>query len=97
MQSDGSPYVRAANNGDLATLRCLRRLGCPWGPATRGVFSRVAGHGPLAALRWLREAGCPVDWAAVEKRAGSGSGISAEVRVWLLEELQRHRQEEQQR
>ncbi|GFR44819.1 hypothetical protein Agub_g6156, partial [Astrephomene gubernaculifera] len=27
------PYVRAARNGDLATLRCLHRLGCPWDAA----------------------------------------------------------------
>eukprot|EP00198_Chlamydomonas_reinhardtii_P011728 XP_001701065.1 predicted protein [Chlamydomonas reinhardtii] len=31
-QTNGDPYVAAARNGDLATLRCLRRLGCSWGP-----------------------------------------------------------------
>ncbi|GLC49487.1 hypothetical protein PLESTB_000224400 [Pleodorina starrii] len=29
---DGGAYLRAARNGDLAMLRCLHRLGCPWGP-----------------------------------------------------------------
>ncbi|GLC33300.1 hypothetical protein PLESTB_000349000 [Pleodorina starrii] len=29
---DGDAYLGAARNGDLAMLRCLHRLGCPWGP-----------------------------------------------------------------
>ncbi|GLC68230.1 hypothetical protein PLESTF_000664500 [Pleodorina starrii] len=29
---DGGAYRMAARNGDLAMLRCLHRLGCPWGP-----------------------------------------------------------------
>ncbi|KAG2450510.1 hypothetical protein HYH02_005011 [Chlamydomonas schloesseri] len=32
MGTNGDAYVTAARNGDLATLRCLHRLGCPWGP-----------------------------------------------------------------
>ncbi|GLC77372.1 hypothetical protein PLESTF_001926400 [Pleodorina starrii] len=27
---DGGAYLKAAFNGDLAMLRCLHRLGCPW-------------------------------------------------------------------
>ncbi|PNH05618.1 Ankyrin repeat domain-containing protein [Tetrabaena socialis] len=32
MGEDGEPYMRAVRNGDLATLRCLQRLGCSLGP-----------------------------------------------------------------
>ena len=107
MQADGAPYVEAARNYDLATLRCLRRLGCPWGPATGGVFTRYAlWPADLAVLCWLLAEGCPLDWTEVaagylaKELALAGADRpedEEEVRVWLLEELQRHRQEEQQR
>ncbi|GLC40815.1 hypothetical protein PLESTB_000019800 [Pleodorina starrii] len=28
----GEPYRLAGRNGDMVTVRCLRQLGCPWGP-----------------------------------------------------------------
>ena len=70
-QDNGQLYTVAAFNCDLAMLRALRRLGCPWG--SRGeVFTRVAGQicSPVAVLSWLLEAGCPVDWDAAEAEAG---------------------------
>ncbi|GFR45449.1 hypothetical protein Agub_g6845 [Astrephomene gubernaculifera] len=71
MQEDGTPYVKAARNGDLATLRCLRRLGCPWGPPGL-VFARcIRDVCELPVLGFLLESGCPADWdvvaAAVEE------------------------------
>ncbi|PNG99619.1 Ankyrin repeat domain-containing protein, partial [Tetrabaena socialis] len=41
MGEDGEPYARAAGNDDLATLRCLQRLGCPLGPGSGKVFARA--------------------------------------------------------
>ncbi|EFJ41451.1 hypothetical protein VOLCADRAFT_107726 [Volvox carteri f. nagariensis] len=72
MGDDGELYVTAAHHHDLVILRCLRRLGCPWGP---GVFSRAVydkDYGitletlhrgsTVKVLQWLRAEGCPVDW-----------------------------------
>ncbi|KXZ42013.1 hypothetical protein GPECTOR_222g481 [Gonium pectorale] len=51
--ADGMPYRRAALNGDFATLRCLRRLGVPWGPPG-ALFRRCMAEGVRPeALRWL--------------------------------------------
>ncbi|PNH10596.1 Fibronectin type 3 and ankyrin repeat domains protein 1 [Tetrabaena socialis] len=41
---DGAPYAFAAINGDLATLRCLQRLGCPLGPNDGSVFALASEH-----------------------------------------------------
>ncbi|PNH10598.1 Ankyrin repeat domain-containing protein [Tetrabaena socialis] len=38
MGEDGEPYVWAARKGDLATLSCLQRLGCPLGFDSGSVF-----------------------------------------------------------
>ncbi|KXZ49731.1 hypothetical protein GPECTOR_20g588 [Gonium pectorale] len=69
--SGGVPYIKACANGDLATARCLRRLGVPWGPAGSVFLGAAKGYGylpnaPLPLLRWLLEEGCPVDYEAVE-------------------------------
>ncbi|KXZ44414.1 hypothetical protein GPECTOR_68g386 [Gonium pectorale] len=86
MGGKGNAYVRAARNGDLATLRCLAQLRVPWGPGG-SVFSRCAGGNAFApcarpVLAFLLELGCPVDWdeamAAAEDRA---DGVPA----WLAE------------
>ncbi|EFJ41402.1 hypothetical protein VOLCADRAFT_98629 [Volvox carteri f. nagariensis] len=70
MGDDGELYVRAAHHHDLVILRCLRRLGCTWGP---DVFSRAVygrGHGStLEVLQWLHAEGCPVDWEEARSRA----------------------------
>ncbi|GLC46021.1 hypothetical protein PLESTB_001027100 [Pleodorina starrii] len=60
---DGEPYVRAARNGDLATLRLLRRLGCPWGPPGDTFTAAIAWACELPVLAWMLDAGCPVDWS----------------------------------
>ncbi|KXZ46088.1 hypothetical protein GPECTOR_47g364 [Gonium pectorale] len=70
MEDTGEPYVMACRNGDLAMARCLRRLGVPWGPATR-VFLRAAEGGfrpaPLPMLLWMLREGCPVDAQAAQR------------------------------
>ncbi|KXZ42073.1 hypothetical protein GPECTOR_210g416 [Gonium pectorale] len=79
---DGAPYLHAGMYGDLATLRCLRRLGCPWPPFHKAVrlpgrlWASVRWNDPVPAgctldvLTWMLAAGCPVDWeAAVEAAA----------------------------
>ncbi|KXZ43229.1 hypothetical protein GPECTOR_97g767 [Gonium pectorale] len=65
MPSDGRPYAEACRHVDLATVRCLKRLGMPWGADGEvflGAFD-VDGtdHGPapLALLRFLLDEGCP--------------------------------------
>ncbi|KXZ48773.1 hypothetical protein GPECTOR_25g357 [Gonium pectorale] len=59
MPIDGKPYQVAARNGDLAILRCLARLGCPWGPVSgaEAVFESCLDR-PCPPLRVL----CPVSW-----------------------------------
>ncbi|GLC46993.1 hypothetical protein PLESTM_002005500 [Pleodorina starrii] len=77
MGARGAAYIEAGANGDLATLRCLRSLGCPWDPCgttfSGAVYPNCDYDGgrssPLAALRWLHAQGCPVDWVEVQKRA----------------------------
>ncbi|GLC49366.1 hypothetical protein PLESTB_000211800 [Pleodorina starrii] len=58
-------YLVAGRRCDMATLRCLRRLGWPWGPDT---FNRAVNDNNtsccLEVLRWLEAEGCPVDWHA---------------------------------
>ncbi|EFJ41405.1 hypothetical protein VOLCADRAFT_107723 [Volvox carteri f. nagariensis] len=79
MGDDGELYITAAHYQDLVILRCLRRLGCPWGP---GVFSRAVydkDYGitletlhrgsTVEVLQWLRAEGCPVDWEEARSRA----------------------------
>ncbi|GLC43939.1 hypothetical protein PLESTB_000212000 [Pleodorina starrii] len=58
-------YLVAGRRCDMATLRCLRRLGWPW---ARDNFNRAVKDGHqsccLEVLRWLEAEGCPVDWHA---------------------------------
>ncbi|EFJ45910.1 hypothetical protein VOLCADRAFT_93798 [Volvox carteri f. nagariensis] len=70
MGDDGEPYVTAANHHDLVTLRCLRRLGWPWGPDvfSQAVYDKNSGS-TLEILQWLHAEGCPVDWEAARSRA----------------------------
>ncbi len=66
-QDPSQLYAPAARNGDLATLRWLRRRVRV--PLPDGLFVRcVRERSPLAALRWLvEEADCPADWTAALK------------------------------
>ncbi|PNH03314.1 Ankyrin repeat domain-containing protein [Tetrabaena socialis] len=100
MGDNGQPYLRALENADLAVLRCLRRLGCPWGPAGRifnsaveacgrtapGVCAPMLRKQQLLALTWLVEQGCPVDWAEAERQVKRRG--DDEVAAWVVECLE---------
>ncbi|KXZ47037.1 hypothetical protein GPECTOR_38g274 [Gonium pectorale] len=86
MPGDGSPYVAACRNGDLAMLRCLQRLGVAWGPPGAVFHEAMRADANLAVLRWLLEAGCSFDYVAAREalvpRAEKCSGVAE-----LLEQL----------
>ncbi|KXZ42671.1 hypothetical protein GPECTOR_125g504 [Gonium pectorale] len=91
----GSPaaYIAACRNGDLATLRCLRRLGCPWGRAGAVVTAAVSSSKrPPAILRWLLQAGCPVDFAAARAAVERWRGLDPRAAEATLAVLQEHEQ-----
>ncbi|PNH00963.1 hypothetical protein TSOC_013178 [Tetrabaena socialis] len=56
-RENGGPYAAAACNDDLATLRCLRRLGCPLGPGGEAFMRALEGQADSTkpALLWLLE------------------------------------------
>ncbi|PNH02550.1 hypothetical protein TSOC_011459, partial [Tetrabaena socialis] len=94
-QYDGTPYVWALGNGDLAMLRYLQQLGCPWGPGGR-VFTfavECCGDGTIpsqvarATLAWLLQQRCPVTWREAE--AAAERNRNAVVLAWVREQLQR--------
>ncbi|GLC53942.1 hypothetical protein PLESTB_000890200 [Pleodorina starrii] len=89
MEDNGDPYYVAAVNGDLATLSCLRELGCPWG-APGEVFGVCVADGdcPVPVLAWLLQEGCPVGcWEAALAAAARRTGPDREeVRTWLQRE-----------
>ncbi|GLC47528.1 hypothetical protein PLESTM_002098300 [Pleodorina starrii] len=68
-QLDGGVYLRAARNGDLAMLRCLHRLGCPWGPPGGKLLADcIRNVVSVAVLQCLLDLGCPeMDWDAAVK------------------------------
>lgn len=55
-QADGEPYKVPLRAGDRATLACLRRLGCPWGPGVKDLTDDMCSIG---ARVWLGEVGWP--------------------------------------
>ncbi|KXZ43749.1 hypothetical protein GPECTOR_81g198 [Gonium pectorale] len=99
MPDDGGPFMMAAEHNDLATLRCLARLGCPWGPASgAGAVFESCLH-PfcmlLPVLRYLVELGCPV---TAEDCLRLAPQANEEVREWLmaLTEVEVARRQQQQ-
>ncbi|EFJ42517.1 hypothetical protein VOLCADRAFT_97388 [Volvox carteri f. nagariensis] len=93
MGEDGEPYIRAAAMTDLATLRHLRRLGCPWSPCGRTFTQAALASGPgnahmcVASLQVLLAVGCPVDWAALRAAVQDKAGVSKQRRRVLQELL----------
>ncbi|KXZ48427.1 hypothetical protein GPECTOR_28g835 [Gonium pectorale] len=81
MEDDGRPYEAAVAHRDLPTLRCLARLGCPWGPAG-AVFMAGLRVGRLPVPRLLLGLGCPVDWEECLKRHFF-EYLPDKVRKWL--------------
>ncbi|GLC49922.1 hypothetical protein PLESTB_000323300 [Pleodorina starrii] len=70
---DGGAYRRAAFNGDLAMLRCLHGLGCPWGPPGKLLADCIRSMVSVAVLQCLLDLGCPEpDWDAAVELAAEG-------------------------
>ncbi|GLC68205.1 hypothetical protein PLESTF_000661800 [Pleodorina starrii] len=90
---DGDAYLRAAFNDDLAMLRCLHRLGGPWGPPGKLLADciRVVADGTsVPVLQCLLDLGCPVpDWDAAVQFAEDWwlhrESVAA-VLAWLREQ-----------
>ncbi len=62
-----SPYLAAARRGDMAMLRCLRRVGYPL-PTNSGAFLlAVLERFCVRALQWMVDQGFPVSWEQVEQ------------------------------
>ncbi|KXZ55194.1 hypothetical protein GPECTOR_3g339 [Gonium pectorale] len=98
MEESGQPYMKASCNGDMATLRCLRRLGVPWGP-TGQVFLGAATSRPdpvpLGQLRWLLQHGCPVEYEAAEERLSVSRGVRSQWANEVLQLLAEHQRRPQ--
>ncbi|KXZ47029.1 hypothetical protein GPECTOR_38g266 [Gonium pectorale] len=94
--SDGSPYVTACRNGDLATLRCLRRLGVGWGWAGTVLEAALRGDVGPAALRWLLEAGCPYSYEEARRVCACWHPDKAQLRQMLEQHHQRREEERRQ-
>ncbi|GLC47529.1 hypothetical protein PLESTM_002098400 [Pleodorina starrii] len=95
---DGDAYLRAAFNDDLAMLRCLHRLGGPWGPPGKLLADciRVVVDGTsVPVLQCLLDLGCPVpDWDAAVQFAEDWwlhRESVAVVLAWLHEQRWRRR------
>lgn len=88
-QDNGLPYTMACEYGDIAMLRCLRRVGCAWGPRC-SAFVHEACPSRLPVLRALLQLGCPVQWEAALAAARGRVGRGGEMLVgWLTEERAR--------
>ncbi|GLC53523.1 hypothetical protein PLESTB_000758900 [Pleodorina starrii] len=88
---DGGPYADAAGAGDLAMLRALHRIGCPWGPPGKVMVRCVLLRRkcPIPALKCLVDLGCPVDWGAAVRAAKARE--PGEYRTALLAWLDQER------
>ncbi len=81
-----TPYIKAAVNGDRATLDALRRLGVPWGE--EGVVAEaVKNRCREPVLRWLMEHGAPVGSEEDMEESVAGAlrlgSLGAEAAAWL--------------
>ncbi|GLC43060.1 hypothetical protein PLESTB_000263100 [Pleodorina starrii] len=97
---DGGAYLGAAGNGDLAMLRCLHRLGCPWGRPGKLLADCIllSNLVSVAVMQCLLDLGCPeMDWDAAVKLANCCT-MQREPReryaallAWLGEQRRRRR------
>ncbi|GIL54356.1 hypothetical protein Vafri_9927 [Volvox africanus] len=104
MGNDGAPYIRAAGMMNMASLRCLRRLGCPWSDSgdtfTKAAIAKSPAHVPVRMeyLQALLQLGCPVDWealrAAVRDKGLVTKQLRRELKNLLAQEKRRRRHEE---
>ncbi|GLC33384.1 hypothetical protein PLESTM_000055500 [Pleodorina starrii] len=94
---DGGAYLGPANNGDLAMLRCLHRLGCPWGPPGELLADCIRIGVSVAVLQCLLDLGCPeMDWDAAVTLVEDREQMEpwerhAALLAWLGEQQRRRR------
>ncbi len=62
-----SAYLSAAKQGDMAMLRCLRRVGYPLPIDGRLFLLAVHERCCVQTLQWMLDNGFPVDWERVEQ------------------------------
>ncbi|GLC49933.1 hypothetical protein PLESTB_000324500 [Pleodorina starrii] len=99
---DGRVYYDAACGGDLAMLRCLRRLGCPWGPPGKLLADciRISSGVSVAVLQCLLDLGFPeMDWDAAVKLVEGWEPREEHftaLLAWLGEQRRRRRSPEAQ-
>ncbi|KXZ46040.1 hypothetical protein GPECTOR_47g315 [Gonium pectorale] len=87
MPNTGEPYVKACGNRDVATLRCLGRLGVPWGRPGYILCRAVLGYAPPPLLRWLSSQGGPADVVAARSVLRADGSWAARVALSRLEQL----------
>ncbi|KAG2496555.1 hypothetical protein HYH03_005378 [Edaphochlamys debaryana] len=78
LEGDGHPYVRAGEGGDLATLRWLRRNGCPWSPRGDTLVRAIAGSTGTGGGE--PAASCAEDGTAAAPTAQALSGLAGSGR-----------------
>lgn len=77
LQDDGGPFLEAGVNGDLAALRTLRALGCPWAPDTaeRAVFDEHLMRGCSTQVgAWGGEEGYQPELSDSRSQVGAWGG-----------------------
>lgn len=62
-----APYLAAGQQGDMAMLRCLRRVGYPTPAHDRTLLRAVRAPCCLEVLQWMVDSGFPVCWHEVEQ------------------------------
>ncbi|GLC49934.1 hypothetical protein PLESTB_000324600 [Pleodorina starrii] len=96
---NGGAYLGAARNGDLAMLRCLHRLGCPWGPPGELLADCIRNVVSVPVLQCLLDLGCPeMDWDAAVKLIEDREAMEpwerhAALLTWLGEQRQQRRRQ----
>ncbi len=87
-----SGYDRAARQGNLGTLECLRRLGLSWTEDV--VDTAVEQWAPLPVVKWLVQQGAPWDEVAVVdflKRSPNRCSKYPDILPWLEARMSRGR------
>ncbi|KXZ48207.1 hypothetical protein GPECTOR_29g113 [Gonium pectorale] len=94
MKGNGQPYDEASRNGDLAAMRCLRRLGAPWGPPgsvfLASALRLFAWTTSWPMLRWLLQEGCPVEYKVVEETLADWDSSESPQLLDVLRLLREH-------
>lgn len=87
-----SPHVVAAQQGDMAMLQCLQRVGYPVATKRKVFQEAVRKRCCVRALQWMVDSGFPVDWEEVEQedvqRRPASPRVWSEQSVWIHSQFQ---------